>query len=70
MAAVARQLCKSTPGKRAEYCQPVAFIIAAIVAPTAIKPPGQEFDGGRRPFSMRHSGEMSSTHHRFDILRR
>jgi len=45
--------------------QPVAFIIAAIVAPTAIKPPGQEFDaGGRRRFSMRHSGEMSSTHHR------
>jgi len=43
----------------------VAFIIAAIVAPTAIKPPGQEFDGGgRRRFSMRHSGEMSSTHHR------
>ena len=55
----------STPGKRAAYCQPVAFIIAAIVAPTAIKPPGQEFDGGgRRRFSMRHSGEMSSTHHR------
>jgi len=65
VAAVARQLCNSTPGKRAAYCQPVAFIIAAIVAPTAIKPPGREFDGGgRRRFSMRHSGEMSSTHHR------
>jgi hypothetical protein len=37
VAAVDRQLCNSTPGKRAEYCQPVAFIIAAIVAPTAIK---------------------------------
>jgi hypothetical protein len=51
-------------GKRAAYCQPVAFIIAAIVAPTAIKPPWQEFDGGRRRFSMRHPGEMSSTHYR------
>jgi len=51
-------------GQENEYCQPVAFIIAAIVAPTAIKPPGQEFDGGRRRFSMRHSGEMNSTHHR------
>jgi hypothetical protein len=62
VAAVARQLCNSTPGKRAAYCQPVAFIIAAIVAPTAKSRRGRNLmvEVG---VAFQCAGEMSSTHH-------